>query len=87
MRVAHHEREHTAHILKWREQVGRQHTDAQRLLANAWSARGVLEGHLVGLPDELLDREPANGDATIRSLLTHVQRTEEFLKGRALGRA
>lgn len=85
MRVAHHEREHTAHILKWREQVGRQQTDAQRLLANAWSARGMLESYLVGLPDELLDREPASGDDTIRALLTHVQRTEEFLKARALG--
>ncbi|MEX1158407.1 MAG: DinB family protein, partial [Thermomicrobiales bacterium] len=87
MRVAHHEREHTAHILKWRGQVGRPLTDPQRLLANAWRARGVLEGHLVGLPDDLLDREPANGDATIRALLAHVQRTENILKGRALGQA
>jgi hypothetical protein len=83
MRIAHHEREHTAHILKWREQVDRQHTDAQRLLALGWSARGVLESHLVGMPDELLDQEPANGDGTIRSILTHLQQTDEWLKGRA----
>ncbi len=85
MRIAHHEREHTAHILKWRQQVGRQQTDAQRLLGNAWSARGVLEAHLVGLPDELLDREPANDDGTIRSVLRHLQQTDEWLKGRVLG--
>ena len=87
MRVAHHEREHTAHILKWRDQVARRHTDAQRLLANAWRARGVLEGTLLGMPDDLLDREPANGDGTIRSILEHVQRTEPWLKGRIQGAA
>lgn len=84
MRIAHHEREHTAHILKWREQVGRQHTDAQRLLSYAWRARGVLESHLVGLPDDLLDREPANGDGTIRAILSHLPRTDEWLKGRVM---
>jgi hypothetical protein len=84
MRIAHHEREHTAHIMKWREQAGRPLSDAQRLLSNAWRARGVLESQLVGLPDDLLDREPTNGDGSIRAILTHVQRTDEFLKGRAL---
>ncbi len=86
MRIAHHEREHTAHILKWRQHVGREFTDAQRLLGNAWSARGVLEAHLVGLPDDLLDREPANGDSTIRSILEHLRKTDELLKSRVLDR-
>jgi uncharacterized damage-inducible protein DinB len=85
MRIAHHEREHTAHLLKWREQVGRPPTDAQRLLSNAWSARGVLEAHLVGIPDALLDREPDNGDGSIRSILEHLQATDDRLKGRILG--
>ncbi len=84
MRAAHHEREHTAHILKWREQVGRPLTDAQRLLGNAWSARGVLESHLVGLPDDLLDRQPTSGDGSIRAILEHLQQTDEWLKGRIL---
>jgi hypothetical protein len=86
MRIAHHEREHTAHILKWRQQVGRQQTDAQRLIGNAWSARGVLEAHLVGMQDELLDREPDNGDGSIRSILLHLKETDERLKGRILDR-
>jgi hypothetical protein len=84
MRAAHHEREHTAHILKWRAQVGRPLTDAQRLLGNAWSARGVLESHLVGMTDVLLDLKPQNGDGTIRSILEHLQQTDERLKGRIL---
>ena len=54
---------------------------------NAWSARGVLEAHLVGLPDDLLDREPANGDGSIRSILEHLQATDERLKGRILNPA
>jgi hypothetical protein len=87
MRIAHHEREHTAHLTKWREQVGRSQTDAQRLLGNAWSARGLLEATMAGMPDDLLDREPANGDGTIRSILEHLQATDERLKGRILERS
>ncbi|HMM42370.1 MAG TPA: DinB family protein [Thermomicrobiales bacterium] len=84
MRYAHHEREHTAHILKWREQVGRPPTEAQRLLGLAWRARGVLEGHLVGAPDDVLYVAP-EGEWTIRQLLAHLAGTEEFLRDRILG--
>lgn len=83
MRYAHHEREHTAHILKWREQVGRAPTEAQRLLGLAWRARGVLEGHLVGAPDDLLYAAP-EGEWTIRQLLAHLAGTEIFLRDRIL---
>jgi len=83
MRYAHHEREHTAHILKWREQVGRSPTEAQRLLGFAWRARGVLEGHLVGAPDELLYAAP-EGEWTIRQLLAHLAGTEAWLRDRIL---
>lgn len=83
MRYAHHEREHTAHIVKWREQVGRAPTEAQRLLGLAWRARGVLEGHLVGAPDDLLYAAP-EGEWTIRQLLAHLAGTEIFLRDRIL---
>ena len=79
MRIAHHEREHTAHILKWREQVGRPPTEAQRLLGLAWRARGVLEDHLVGVPDSVLDTAP-EGEWPIRRLLTHLSDTDIFLR-------
>ena len=84
MRLAHHEREHTAHILKWRHQSRRVHTEAQHLLGLAWRARGVLNSHLVGAPDELLDRGPTNGDWPLRRLLDHIASTEHFLRNRIL---
>jgi uncharacterized damage-inducible protein DinB len=79
MRFAHHQREHTAHILKWRRQTGRVHTEAQFLLANAWKARGVTESVLVGVPDDLLDRAPADGGWTIRKNLEHLGGTHGYL--------
>jgi len=84
MRFAHHEREHTAHILKWREQVGRPPTEAQRLLGLAWRGRGVLEGHLVGAPGSVIDAAP-EGEWPIRRLLTHLSDTDVFLRDRILG--
>lgn len=83
MRYAHHEREHTAHILKWREQVGRPPTEAQRLLGLAWRARGVLEGHLVGAPDDLLYAAP-EGEWAIRQILAHLAGTDAWLRDRIL---
>jgi hypothetical protein len=80
LRFAHHEREHTAHILKWRQQVGRAPTEAQHLLGLAWQARGVLQSHLVGVPDDLLDAEPPHGDGTIRHTLEHIIGSEKFIR-------
>jgi len=84
MRFAHHEREHTAHILKWREQVGRAPTEAQRLLGLAWRARGVLESHLVGISDELLYIAP-EGEWHIRQILAHLAGTDAWLRDQILG--
>lgn len=81
MRYAHHEREHIAHILKWRTQVGREQTESQRMLALGWRARGVIESQLVGLPDELLDARPADGGWTVRESLLHLADTDAYLSG------
>lgn len=85
MRFAHHEREHTAHILKWRQQIGRVPTEAQHLLGLAWRVRGVLTGQLLGAPDDLLDQAPTNANWPLRRILEHVAGTEHFLKDRILG--
>jgi hypothetical protein len=79
MRYAHHEREHVAHILKWRSQVGREQTESERLLALGWRARGVIESQLVGLPDEHLDTLPSDGGWPIRELLSHLKTVDAFL--------
>ncbi len=84
MRFAHHEREHTAHILKWRQQTGRIPTEAQHLLGLAWRARGALAAQLVGAPDNLLNATPSNGDWTLRHILEHITSTETSLRDRIL---
>ena len=80
MRFAHHEREHTAHILKWRRQVGRELTEAQHLLGLAWKARGALQRCLVGVPDELLDAEPPLGNEPVGTILRHIIGSEQFIR-------
>ena len=87
LRFAEHEREHTAHILKWRGQVGRGPTEAQRVLGYAWRARGMLHAQLTGLDDDWLDRD-LDG-VTPRQLLDHILASETYLKRQitAAGRA
>jgi uncharacterized damage-inducible protein DinB len=80
LRFAHHEREHTAHIHKWRRQVDRAPTEAQHLLGLGWQARGVLQSHLVGVPDALLDADTPHGDGTIRHTLEHIVGSEKFIR-------
>ncbi|RIK46570.1 MAG: hypothetical protein DCC58_02775 [Chloroflexi bacterium] len=82
-RFTNHEREHTAHILKWRSQVGRPYSEAQQILAYAWRERGKLEGLLVGLDDSWLDREinPDMPEMTTRWLLRHIPGSEAYLMG------
>lgn len=80
MRFAHHEREHTDQIYKLRAQQQRQQSEAERLLGLCWKQHGILEGHLVGVGDELLDHEPENGDWTIRRILDHISRSETYFR-------
>jgi hypothetical protein len=80
MRIAHHEREHTAHIHKWRQQVDRVPTEAQHLLGLAWRTRGIIAADLLGLPDANLDQQPADGGWPIRTILEHLGKTEDYLR-------
>lgn len=82
-RFAAHEREHTAHILKWRRQVGREQSEAEYLLALAWRERGMLHALLAGIDDAWLDREinPDMPEMTLRWLLRHIIGSEGYLMG------
>jgi hypothetical protein len=80
LRIAHHEREHTAHIHKWRQQVGRVPTEAQHLLSLAWRTHGIIAADLLGLPDANLDQPPAVGGWSIRDILDHLGKTEDYLR-------
>jgi hypothetical protein len=78
MRFSHHEREHAAHIRKWRVQTGKHFTDAQRLMGLAWLSHGMLRGYLVGVPDELATNDPGNGEWPVHKNLQHVEEADDF---------
>ena len=78
MRFSHHEREHAAHIQKWRVQTGKHQTDAQRLLGLAWQSHGLLRSHLAGVPDDVYLADPGNGEWSIQQALEHIHEADEF---------
>ncbi len=49
--------------------------EAARILGLAAEAWGEIRGMLVGVPDEMLDREPAPGEWSVRQTLAHVEQT------------
>lgn len=78
MRFSHHEREHAAHIRKWRVQTGKHQSDIQRLLGLAWQTHGVLRGLLAGVPQELYSRDPGNGEWSVEQALNHIRDADDF---------
>jgi uncharacterized damage-inducible protein DinB len=86
LRFAHHEREHTDQLLKWRAQCGRPRGEAARLLGVCWQRSGQLEGLLTGVPDDALDRDPGASEQPIRGILAHIGSAERFFKRMLEGR-
>jgi uncharacterized damage-inducible protein DinB len=80
MRFAHHEREHTDQILKGCLQRGRPQSEAARLLGLCWRQHGILEGHLIGAPDDILDRDAGDSDWPIRRIITHIGSAESYFR-------
>ena len=52
--------------------VAQPHPESRRILALAQRAFGDLRGLLIGLPADLLDREPRDGEWSVREILRHV---------------
>jgi len=50
----------------------RRHSESRRILALADGAFGELRALLLGLPDELLDRSPGEGEWALRQALRHI---------------
>jgi uncharacterized damage-inducible protein DinB len=68
-----HDRMHTGQVATKRWELGVMHRDpALRLLAELYRERAMLISSLIGLPDEALDRRPAEGETTIREVIEHV---------------
>lgn len=80
LRYAQHEREHTAHIRKWRQQTDRPETEAHRLLGLAWQQQGYLEGVLIGAPDEALEQTASPDEWTLRRMLADIPGGERYYR-------
>ena len=78
MRFSHHEREHTAHLQKWRVQTGKPQSDIQRLLGLSWQSHGLMRGYLVGISADMLRRQQANDEWSVETILSHVRRADGF---------
>lgn len=77
LRRANHEREHTVQIHKTLQAIGRSRSEAELILAQAEVTRGALEGASLGIPDDLLGREPGNGLPSVERLLGEAHGQEE----------
>ena len=72
-----HEVEHTVQLAKTLHMLGAAQGEAQLILKSLQAARGELEGMMVGLSDEDLDREPADGEWSARQVIDHILQVEE----------
>ena len=81
-RLIAHEAEHTVHLIKTLAGLGMKQSEAQLILRNLQAARGELEGLLLGLSDEDLDRVPAEGEWAPRRVLEHIIETEKSYSSR-----
>lgn len=77
LRRAAHEREHVVQIHKTMRAIGRAHSEAELILAQAEVARGAVEGVFLGVPDELLGQEPGNDLPSVERLLREARDQEE----------
>ena len=82
-RLITHEVEHTVHLLKTLDSLGIAQGEAELILRRLQATRGELEGLLVGLSDEELDRVP-EGEWSVRQVLEHITDTEERYSKRIL---
>ena len=77
-RLLGHEYEHTVQMVKALAGLGVEQTEAQLILSRIRSAQGQLQGLLVGLSDEDLDRSHAEGEWTPRQVIEHIIEVHEM---------
>ncbi len=81
-RLIAHQVEHTVHLAKTLQALGIAQGEAEMILKNLQAATGELEGMLIGLSDEDLDRVPAEGDWPVRRVIEHTLEGEEIYRRR-----
>ncbi len=73
-----HEAEHTVQLVKTLSALEVHQSEAQLILHSLQRSRGELEGLLLGLSDEDMERAPAEGEWPPRKVLEHIIADEEF---------
>ena len=81
-RLITHQIEHTIHLTKTLNALGITQGEAGLILKSLQVASGELEGLMVGLTDEDLDRSPGEGDWTLREVLEHILSAEKSYSNR-----
>ena len=76
-RLIAHQVEHTVHLAKTLHALGIAQGEAEMILKNLQAASGDLEGMLIGLSDEDLDKVPGEGDWPARRVIEHILEAEE----------
>ena len=76
-RLITHQVEHTVHLTKTLQTLGIVQGEAELILKKLQAASGELEGMLIGLSDEDLDKIPIEGDWSVRQVLEHILEGEE----------
>jgi hypothetical protein len=77
-----HEMEHLNHLLQVLDGLHLAPSESQRILRDLQASRGKLEGLLVGLSDEDLDRKPSEVEWSPRKVLEHIIHGDEVYLGR-----
>ena len=75
-RRATHERQHTVQLQKTLSAIGCQPSEAAMILGHAEMARGTLEGMLLGVPDDLVSRDPGDALPTVEQVLSQTEAEE-----------
>ena len=81
-RLVTHQIEHTIHLTKTLNALGITQGEAGLILKSLQVASGELEGLMVGLTDEDLDRSPGEDDWTLREVLEHILSAEKSYSNR-----
>ena len=76
-RLITHQIEHTIHLSKTLNALGITQGEAGLIFKNLQAASGELEGMMVGITDDDLDRSPGKGEWTLREVLEHILSVEE----------
>ena len=81
-RLVTHQIEHTIHLTKTLNALGITQGEAGLILKSLQVASGEIEGLMVGLTDEDLDRSPGEDDWTLREVLEHILSAEKSYSNR-----